>query len=413
MSIRYRAVLAAALVTWSLSPSALAAPKSESIWSFVGRVLVEHPEARAALARVDQAEAEARALAAPLYNPSLEIGAEDKRGAAGSPSAYDVGLAYTLEIGGKREARERTGAARAAAAAAGGRAARNELAARTLSLLATREAVIALEENAIRQNKAVMRLADGLSRSYAAGDVGSADDALANILRSQAEADLMSAKAQRAATEAALLSLCACRVQDLPALPAIPPNAPVLSEGEINRYAETSLAVDAAKSEVEVAQGEYDIARANRIPDPTISLGVGSDERQSLYRLGLSIPIPILNDGSRDADAKNRGVITALRERELAVRTAFVRARSAYDIYAISTESWSAWRKRAGSNDQRIAALEKLRSAGELSITEFIVQLRESLDADKQGVSVRNDAWQAYAEWLAATGQALTFAGGN
>jgi cobalt-zinc-cadmium efflux system outer membrane protein len=413
MPILYRAALVAAVIAAMLSVPATADPKPTGLWTFIGRVLAEYPEAQAALARVDQAEAEARALAAPLYNPSLELGLEDKRGAAGTPSAYDVGLAYTLELGGKREARERTGAARAAAAAAGGRSARNELAARTLALLATREAAIALEANADRQNKAVLRLANALSRSYGAGDVGSADDALGNILRSQAEADLLAARAQRAAAETALLSLCGCRVADLPRLAAAPPRIPKLGEGEIERFAESSPAVEAAQSQVAAAEGEYDIARADRVPDPTISLGVGEDERQSLYRLGLSIPIPVINDGSREVEAKNRGIIVATRERELALRNAFVRARTAYETYGLSAESWAAWQSRAGSNDQRIAALEKLRNAGELSLTDFIVQLRETLDADRQGVEVRLGAWQAYAEWLAATGQALTLAGGN
>lgn len=409
------AALAAAILSLSFFAPATAAPakKERPVWGFIARILTEHPEAQAALARVDQAEAEALALAAPLYNPSLELGVEDRRGAAGSPSAYDAGIAYTLEIGGKREARERTGAARAAAARAGGRSARNELAARVLALLALRESAMMLEANAERQNKAVGRLADALRRSYGAGDVGSADDALGTILRSQAESDLYSAQAQRAAAETALLSLCGCSAASLPSLSTIPPKPPTLAAGEISRLAENSLAVEAASSNVDAAQGEYDIARANRVPDPTISLGIGSDERQSLARLGLSIPIPILNDGSREADAKNRGVIVALRERDTIIREAFVRAQTAYDTYGLNVAAWESWSARSGSIDQRIGALEKLRSAGELSLTDLVVQLRETLDAEKQAAGVRNEAWQAYAEWLAATGQALTLAGGE
>ncbi len=90
-----------------------------------------------------------------------------------------------------------------------------------------------------------------------------------------------------------------------------------------------------------------------------------------------------------------------------------MRGRTAYDTYQLSLTSWSVWRANAGPNDDRIASLEGLRNAGEVTLTEFIVQLRESLDAAKQGVAIRDAAWQAYAEWLAASSQALTLAGGN
>jgi len=411
MTILPRAAFAAALI---LAPSfALAAPAKSPIWPFISRILTEHPEAQAALARADQAAAEARALAAPLYNPSIELGAEDVNGAPGRPSTYDVGVAYTIELGGKQAARERAGAGRAAAAAAGGRSARNELAARILGLLSTRESAIALEENARRQDGAAERLANALTRSYSAGDVGSADNALGEILRSQAAADLNAAQAQRAAVETALVSLCGCSVAALPRLPDIPPAVDALAEGEIRRLAEAAYGVDMARNDVAAAEGDLDIARAGRVPDPTISLGFGQDERQSMARLGLSIPIPVINDGSREVDAKNSGVIVALRERELALRTSFVRVQSAYETYQLSRSSWETWRRSAASNDQRLAALEKLRSAGELSLTDFVVQFRETLEAEKQGVGVRDAAWQAYAEWLAASSQALTLAGGN
>lgn len=413
MSFSIRAALAAALLIAALIPPAFGASNNGQIWSFIGRVLAQNPEAQASLARADQAEAEAQALAAPLYNPSLEIGLEDKRGARGTPSAYDVGLAYTIELGGKSAARARAGSGRAAAASAGDRSVRNELAARTLMLLSAREAAIALEENASRQRAASERLANALSRSFGAGDVGSADEALGQILGLQAEADLNLAKAQRAAIETALTSLCSCRVGDLPRLPAAPPNLPRLDDGALKRFAETSLNVDAAQFGVAAAEGDLDIARANRVPDPTISLGVGEDERQSLYRLGLSIPLPLANDGSREVEAKNRAVIVAAREREVSLRDAYVRARTAYDAYQLNLASWDAWRASSGSNNDRITSLEKLRNAGELTLTEFVVQLRESLDAAKQGVAIRDAAWQAYAEWLAASSQALTLAGAN
>ncbi len=413
MTFSVRAAAFAAVSLLAIGSPVFGASRSGDAWPFVQRVLAQNPEAQASLARADQAKAEAEALAAPLYNPSLEIGVEDKRGARGTPSAYDVGVAYTLELGGKQSARARAGGGRWAAATASDRALRNELAARTLMLLSARESAISLEENATRQQAASARLAIALARSLGAGDVGTADSALGQILSLQAEADLNSAKSQRAAIETALTTLCACRAADLPRLAVAPPDVPRLDDGALKRFAEQSLSVEAARFGVEAAEGDLDVARAGRIPDPTISLSYGNDERQSLYRLGLSVPLPLANDGSREVEAKNRAVIVAARERETALRDAYVRARTAYDTYQINLASWNAWRSNAGSNDDRIASLEALRNAGEATLTEFVVQLKESLDASKQGVAIRDAAWQAYAEWLAASSQALTLAGAN
>ncbi|MGB2692965.1 MAG: TolC family protein, partial [Thermodesulfobacteriota bacterium] len=49
--------------------------------------------------------------------------------------------------------------------------------------------------------------------------------------------------------------------------------------------------------------------------------------------------------------------------------------------------------------------LQRMWDAGELSTTEFLVQLRQTLDTRESALQLKLTLWRAWFEWLAASGQ--------
>jgi cobalt-zinc-cadmium efflux system outer membrane protein len=50
--------------------------------------------------------------------------------------------------------------------------------------------------------------------------------------------------------------------------------------------------------------------------------------------------------------------------------------------------------------------LDRLWQAGELNTTDYLVQLKQALGTEASAIDQRGRMWQAWATWLAASGQA-------
>ena len=49
--------------------------------------------------------------------------------------------------------------------------------------------------------------------------------------------------------------------------------------------------------------------------------------------------------------------------------------------------------------------IERLWQTGEINSTDYIVQLKQRIDSQIAGVELKGRAWQAWSEWLRASGQ--------
>ena len=77
--------------------------------------------------------------------------------------------------------------------------------------------------------------------------------------------------------------------------------------------------------------------------------------------------------------------------------------------YAALRQAAGAFRNgRAGAFEDRTALLEKLWRAGEISTSDYLVQLKQSLDTALSGLELESQAWQAWFDYLTAAGR-LTY----
>lgn len=280
----------------------------------VQTALRQNPQLQAAELEV-QASAGGVRQAGALPNPTLGFEQEDTRRDTRSTT---VQLSQLLELGGKRAAREQL-------ARRNRDLAENALASLLAEIKANTtqaffDALIAQER--VRVAEESVRIATGgtaaANRRVTAGKVSPTEETRARVAEANARIELRQAQAERLASLHALTALMAVPDGSVIQVDGRAETLPVLPSGDsLVRRMEQSPVLQRAQLEVQRAQAAYDLERARRVPDVTLS--VGAKRSQELGRnqpvIGISIPLPVF-------DTNQGAQLEALRRRDAAQATA-------------------------------------------------------------------------------------------
>jgi outer membrane protein, heavy metal efflux system len=102
---------------------------------------------------------------------------------------------------------------------------------------------------------------------------------------------------------------------------------------------------------------------------------------------------------SAQADAAAAG----MRAQEWAARAHLQEAQARYDALLGAAKAFRIG--RAAAFEERTTLLEKLWRAGEISTSDYLVQLKQSLDTALSGLELESQAWQAWFDYLVAAGR--------
>ncbi|MET3650813.1 cobalt-zinc-cadmium efflux system outer membrane protein [Dyella japonica] len=407
MSVLRAALIGAACVfhvarAMALPGEAEAAPvAAPPIRSAVQRVWEASPEVQAARADVDAARARVRAAAQPVYNPSLSLDAEnadvDRRTAS---------LSLPLDMSGKRRARTSLAEAEQRSREASYELQRRDVASRWLK--AWSSAALAARQRELGEHRVtLMRRFDALAAErLAVGDISSPERDLAALALGESQIQQASLAGGEAAARAALEAVAG----DEAAMPPLPAGLPPASTGIVPVALDDRPELLKVRADESAAQAGIDVARRARLHDPTVSLtggrvntGVRTDQ---VIGLSVSIPLPVLNNGRAEIDAAlaEAGAASAMvRARQQVTRASLREAQSRYDALLAAGQAFRAG--RAAAFDDRTALLEKLWRAGEISTSDYLVQLKQSLDTALSALALESQAWQAWFDYLAAAGR--------
>jgi cobalt-zinc-cadmium efflux system outer membrane protein len=383
----------------SLPPSLVAALRA--IWD-------ESPEVAQARAEVDAARSRARAAGRPLYNPTVSLEAENA-----DVDRRTAGIGLTLDLSGKRRARGEFGDAGWRVAEAGYATVRRDVALRWLkawSAVSLAERQLALGESRLASMTRFDELAEKRLRT---GDISRPERDLAGLAVGEAWAQQAQLVAEVASARASLAVIGEGAATNLPPLPTdLPPAAATVAPRDIRDLPEWIQ----AQAEVRRAEAGVDVARRDRRPDPTVSLTGGtvrSGSRQdAVVGVSVSMPLPIRNSGRAETEAAHADVAAAsagIAVRELALRA---RLRESEARYAALHAAATAFRAgRASAFGERTALLETLWRSGEIATSDYLVQLKQSLDTALSGVALESQVWQAWFDYLSASGRLIEMPG--
>ncbi len=392
------------LLLW-LSPLLFAAA-APSIGTFIQQVIENNPGIQAAEANITAAEARTRAAGYPIYNPALNTQQQN-----GLENQSYIEIDQTIDWINKRGAREQVGIANAQVAKAQLADLRQQLATQVLGALAKYQAeqqalALAKERTSLLQKFVVLT-----TKRYKSGDITRIDLDLAQLALSEAIT-------QQADTEVSvnhalqiLRAITGFTQMDGPGLPSQLPTLTTHSiDSDIDDLIKKLPAVLVLNQQYQSARARIKVAERERYPDPTIGIqgGKSSSEGQHKRLVGLTLRMPLFvrNPYRAEVDAANSSAIEAEGKRADVIRQAKAGIRSSAERYQILYHAMQQWQQAAGGPlNEGMKLIEQLWQAGEINSIDYIIQLKQRIDSQIAGVELKGHGWQAWAEWLRASGQ--------
>lgn len=400
----YAAILNAAPLSPPSTP-AVSRPTSlasSPLQDEVRRIWQASPEVQAARADLDAAQARARAAAQPLYNPSLSLDAENA-----DVNRRTAGISLALDLSGKRRARASRGEADLLAAEAGYNVLRRDVAARWLKAWSTAALAARQREMGQRRLLLMQRFDELAAQRLKVGDISSPERDLAGLALGEAQLQQATLVGNEAAARAALLAISGDQQTTLPPLPK---GLSPMGDSVVALPVEELPELRQARARQASAEAGVQVARRARIPDPTLSLTGGQvrsgTRTDQVIGLSVSIPLPVLNTGRAEVDAalaEADAAAAGVRSRQFVLRAGQQEAQARYGALRGAVEAFRSG--RAAAFEDRTTLLEKLWRAGEISTSDYLVQLKQSLDTALSGQELESQTWQAWFDYLTAAGR--------
>ena len=392
-------------ISMSVSASVEATPASENsaqpaMTAFAHRILQTHPRVQAAQAELEAARARERGAGRALYNPELDAEYED-----GEVRTRSIGINQTIDLGGKRGARERAASFEVQSATESLGLVRQSVLAELFSALGMVDVAAEQLKIADERKGLIERLRTLADERRQAGDLSQIELELARLAYAEAALLRSQAAAQQVTAQQALARVAG---GDLPAYPPLPITytSVSLNEPAVNEFLTNLPSVRAAQARVATAKAVVDLRRRERRPDPTVGLYAGREGDADLIGVRFSIPLPVRNSfraevdaASADLEALDQSVANDYRQ----LRAELI---AAHQRYELARTAWDEWQRMgAGSLASQTEMLERLWRAGELNTTEYLVQLQQTLDTRLAASEQRGVVWEAWIAWLAVSGQ--------
>ena len=369
-----------------------------SLYQFVSVLVANHPDVKASYESLRVAEASAIAAGRPLYNPELSLEAENSE-----EQTRTVGFSQTLDWTRKNKSQGVIASAEQEIAEAEYKLSRWEATAELLRSLAAFEIGSDLEQLANERADLMDDFSEIAKKRLNAGDLTSVEMNLASLAVTEAKMRKANALADLSEARQGVLGFLPPSPGGWPKLAQAFPAPPSSSVGDsVSELPENIV----ARLEVHKADEEIRLRKKERKPDPTIGLVGGKEGDEDLVALSFSMPLNIRNNYSAEVAAALARSEQAKQLRDGVRRHTTKRLRSARTRYQISYDAWKEWEDIGLSSlsDQR-SELNKLWESGELSTTEYLVQLKQTLDVQESALELKLELWESWFEWLRASGR--------
>ncbi|MBL4744030.1 MAG: TolC family protein [Cycloclasticus sp.] len=392
------------LLSALLLPFVASATEHANIATWVNQVVTQHPRLQAAIAATEVAKARARAADQPLFNPEIEFEYEST-----DVDTKTAGISQTIDWGDKRSAQTRIATFRWQHSINDLQFQQQQLSAEVLLALARYQASVVGQQVASKRMDSMATFISIAKLRYGAGDLTEVDLSLAQLASSEANFQLADAQSELIANKQALLVLIGNDVDsELTTLPLFEnvPDRPKQPIRDIDTLLDSLPQMKLARAQMDIARAEIKLRQREQRPNPTIGLKTGKEGNESLTNITFSMPLFVRNNFSAEVDAANSQLIQRQREAIDIRRLLAAKLETATQTLAINRRAWSQW-ESVGSSSllQQESLLERLWRAGELSTTDYLVQLKQSLDTQASAIEQKTQLWQSWTQWLIASGE--------
>jgi cobalt-zinc-cadmium efflux system outer membrane protein len=197
-----------------------------------------------------------------------------------------------------------------------------------------------------------------------------------------------------------------------PQLAPLEPFGPVPALQQLQAELSTHAALLAARHQVEAAQSGVDLARAERLPDPTLRLFHEQDflngRRQDVTGIGVGITVPLWDRNSGRIGEARAEVIQAQSDLQALERDLGSRLQQSYLHLNHLVQQGEHYRTRVFEPAQKVFDLtRKAYASGEVEILSLIDANNTYFDARERYLELLQEAWLEAAEVRLAAGLVL------
>jgi len=287
--------------------------------------------------------------------------------------------------------------------------ARQEYAQTTNTLL--RDFLSTLAENQTRkdlaelstQAKKLMQEFSAISeRRYRAGDLPRVELNLASLALSAAIINQAQAMTEATNAQEQLRAL----YNDLPAnLPELPSDLPeAVMPQDIDAFVRKLPASRAREAELTMAGNTIKLRRSERSWDPTVAVRGGDDDSKTLFGFTLTVPLNVRNDFSAEVEEAEQE-FTRIKQSALQdfrnIRAELVMST---EQYRLLQQVWGNWQATAQTSiSEQLDLIKRLWRSGDMSTTDYLVQLKQAIETQAAGIELRGRLWQSGFKWMTIT----------
>lgn len=397
--------LGSPITVWALSPEK--EPASQSLvflQSQVKKVLDSHPERQAIKAKIESVHAQKKGAGLPLYNPELEVEVE-----RAGEDTHTLGMTQTLDWHNKGDAQQSALRVLLQQTEAEYKQLTQSLANDALNAVTdyyTASDVTQLHKQRVKLLEQIVRLAES---RLSAGDIDKSEVLLAKLSLADAVIEHANQGVELIEAEKTFYALSQQSIEKRSMFKIALPDKVGVDDSEAT-IATQHPRVQTALLQVEHAKRQVAVSQRERSADPSIGFTVGKEGEESLVGIQFSMPWQIRNNYSYTVDIAQQELLQAELQAQNTHRLLTAEIKAAKDKYLLKTNAWKIWSATGQNNlTEHIRLLEQLWKSGELSTTDYLVQLEQNIHTQIAGVELKGDVWQSWFQWLHATGQILSW----
>lgn len=377
------------------------APKE--LHQFIQQIVPIHPRFTAARAELDAVRARYEAASKAIYNPELELDAEEI-----DIRTSTIELSQTIDWGDQRGARTLIAKHQLQVAQAKFQRERQQLIRELLILLGdykSKSKLADLSGQRLRLMKDFYTLA---KQKYEAGDISQVELNLAQLAYSESILDNAQVFSGQAAAKQAFIALYGTGT-DLTSisLPDLSFNFHEIDiPANLDAFLLTLPQMRMVRANVEASKNTIALRESESSADPTIALRGGKEDKESLAGLTITIPLNVRNNFSAEIEAARNEYLQSEQLAQQAYRDLRRDITSLTRHYQLTFSAWRQWQESGQiSMNRQLNLLKILWGAGDMNTTDYLVQIKQNLDTQSAGIELQATLLSSWLTWLEATAQ--------
>ena len=375
-------------------------PASAGLHALIQKTLPTQPRLLAAQAELDAANERYSASTNAIYNPELELDAEET-----TIRTSTIGLSQTIDWGDQQGANTRIAKFQLDAARANFKQERQKLISDLLIIAGDYKNKIRLATLSNQRLKLMKDFYSLAKQKHSAGDLNQVELDLAQLAYSESIFKNAQVLAEHSKTEQTFYAMFGSVAKT--ALPKIPSDFQKVSlPAELDSFLIALPQVQKTRATVAANKNIIALRQAESSADPSIAIRGGKEDQESLVGVTLTIPLNIRNSFTAEIKAAEQDYLQSEQLAQQAWRNLRRDIISQTRHYELTRNAWQQWRLNGQESIQRqLSLLKRLWRTGDLSTTDYLVQIKQNLDTQSAGIELHTTLWSSWLMWLDSTAQ--------